>query len=489
MTFVLHIANDEGKPGYKQVVEALCQAISDGRLSAGEKMPSIRELAKSIAVSPATVTRSYEELARQGLIKTVQGSGAFVSDHVASPEIVEQWKPETEQPSHHDKLNIPLSAYGNMVMSESFLRQSPYLHSGAPLIEDLSLSRWRELLNRGIKFDDPALLAYESDPMGYLPLREALAAYLLRTRSVKCSAHQIAVFPQVEAGNDLIARLLIRPGDSVVFEDPCYPARLRGFRLHGANIVGIPVDQDGMVVDKLSALNETVRLVHVTPSHHDPLGFPLSIDRRHQLLEWAHKRGAFVMENDFDSEYFYGAPYLPAMQGLDEHDLVIYRYTFWRVLFPLVRMSILVLPRRLIPIIRRAQNFLGEAPLLEQKALADFIQEGHLDRHIKRTRSIYESRRVTLIRSLTQHFQRLPISTAGMHLLVTFPLHFVAADILACAEASGLEIADTCNYYYKVWPKPNEFMLGFAYYSNNAAIKTAVDKFATSLLNKSPTRP
>ena len=489
MTFVLHIAEDQGKPGYKQVVEALRQAIIDGRLSAGDKMPSIRELAKSIAVSAATVTRSYEELARLGYINTVHGSGAFVSDQILDQLAIEPWKPETAKPSHSDKAETPLSDYGKRVMEESFLRQSPYLHSGAPLVEDLSLSRWRELLNRGIKFDDPALLAYESDPMGYLPLREALAAYLLRVRSVKCSAYQIAVFPQVEAGNDLIARLLIRPGDAVVFEDPCYPARLRGFRLHGAEIIGIPVDRDGMIVEKLSDLKESVRLVHVTPSHHDPLGFPLSVDRRHKLLNWAHAHNAFVMENDFDSEYFYGAPYLPALQGLDEQDLVIYRYTFWRVLFPLVRMSILVLPRRLVPIVRRAQNFLGEAPLLEQKALAEFIQEGHLDRHIKRTRAIYQSRRVTLIRSLTQHFQRLPISTAGMHLLVTFPPHFAVEDILASAQQGGLEIADTCHYYYQATPKVNEFMLGFAYYSSDDAIKTAVDKFASALLSCSGNAP
>jgi GntR family transcriptional regulator/MocR family aminotransferase len=198
-------------------------------------------------------------------------------------------------------------------------------------------------------------------------------------------------------------------------------------------------------------------------------------------MEWAGKTQTFVLENDYDSEYSYGAPYLPSMQGMDTNDLVIYRYTFWRALYPLVRMSILVLPRRLAPIVQRAQQFLGEAPLLEQKALSEFIKEGHLERHIKRTRSIYEARRVALIQSLTQHFKRLPISTAGMHLLVTFPPEYSAEAIMLCGMESGLAIADTTEYYYSMPAARNEFMLGFAYYSDTNLIHAAVSEFARRL--------
>ena len=205
------------------------------------------------------------------------------------------------------------------------------------------------------------------------------------------------------------------------------------------------------------------------------------MSRRQALMDWAEKHQAFILENDYDSEYAYGVPYLPSMQGMDHYDRVIYRYTFWRALYPLVRMSILVLPKRLVPLVRRVRLFLGESPILEQKALSEFIKDGHLDRHIKRTRSTYEARRVALIQALTQHFSKLPITTAGMHLLVRFPRHLDGEQILAAGKESGLPIADTRAYYYAIPPRANEFMIGFAYCSSSESIHEAVSRFARKL--------
>lgn len=472
------------RPTYQRVAEALRKAIEDGRLPAGSKMPSVRDLADSLGVSAATVGRGFDDLAALGYIKTTRGSGAFVTDK--PPRYVADWR-SSEQPNENSMELLPLSDYGKRVIAEDFLGQSPVLNSGAPLIEDLAIKRWQEILTKCIKFDDRSLLAYEGDPMGYIPLREALAHYLLRARSVKCSPEQIAVFPQIEGGTDLILQLLISPGDVVVVEDPCgYPARLRGFRLRGAKVHAIPVDENGLMVQHLQEAPQNCKLVHVTPSHHDPSGVPLSMTRRQALLAWAERHNVLVLENDYDCEYNYGVPYLPALQGIDTNDRVIYRYTFWRALYPLVRMSILVLPRRLVPIARRARMFLGESPLLEQKALAEFIKDGHLDRHINRTRTIYEARRVALIQALTQHFKRLPMTTAGMHLLVKFPLEYEAETVLACGKQSGLAITDTINYYQTIQPPPNEFLIGFAYHPSTAHIHDSVAQFAKRLSDHQP---
>jgi GntR family transcriptional regulator/MocR family aminotransferase len=474
--------SDNDNPMYQRVAEALRKLIEDGRLSASEKMPSVRDLAMSLGVSAATVGRAYDDLSARGYIKTVQGKGAVVADN--PPHYTAVWH-DTQGEETVSQETLRLSDYGLKVMSERFLRQSPVLNSGAPLIEDLAIKRWQDILAKCIKFDDPSLLAYEGDPLGYLPLREALAAYLLRARSVKCTPQQIAVFHQIEAGNDLICQLLIAPGDAVILEDPCYPARHRGFRVRGANVIPVPVDENGLMVQHLQDAPGNCRLVHVTPSHHDPSGVSLSISRRQALLAWAEKHGAFILENDFDCEYSYGAPYLPSLQGMDNNDCVIYRYTFWRALYPLVRMSILVLPRKLVPVVRRVRMFLGESPLLEQKALAEFIKDGHLDRHINRTRSIYEARRVALIQELTHCFQKLHISTAGMHLLVRFPLSYDADELLRCGKECGLMMADTRAYYHAMAPVPNEFIIGFAYHPSTEQIRESVARFAQRLKQRS----
>jgi len=334
------------------------------------------------------------------------------------------------------------------------------------MLEELPLKRWRDCLKNSAKLEDPALLCYINDPFGLLSLREAIAGYLARSRFINCSPEQIAVFTSTEGGTDLLCRLLLKEGDHVAVENPGSPAIRLSFEMHGAVIHGIPVDEQGLVVDELEGMNEPIRIVWVTPSHHDPTGVVMSESRRRQLLEWAEAHDAFIIEDDFDSEFRYGDRPVAAMKGMDSSGSVIYRYNFWRVLFPMARIAFLVLPEPLASAVWRTRVLTErDVPIVEQRALADFINEGHLESHIRRTKALYARRRAALVQSLSKHFgKRLKISplSAGMHVLVQFSHAVAAEDVLVAARQSGLPLTSMAGRYIDGAGR-NEFLVAFAH--------------------------
>jgi len=483
MDFALTLSPDSRQPVYKQVSEALKSAILAGRLKPGEKLPSTRDLADSMNVSRFTVIRSYEELSAQGYIQTTSGSGTFVNKEIPGHLDDVRSKEELRAPVQHEMPMETLSVYGERVMSceeieDANVELFAELNYGAPTVDQLPLTRWKEMLYRATRFQDDNMLNYHSDAFGFMPLREAIADYLIRSRCVNCTPDRVVIFSGAQAALDLVGRLLIDRGDAVALENPGFPGARRSMLTHGAEIVPVPVDGQGMIVEHLQSLTERIKLAYVTPSHHDPTGVVLSLPRRIALLDWAKRTDSFIIEDDYDSEYRYGDKPMPSLQGLDESDCTIYLSTFWKVLYPVVRIGYIVVPRRMVRLLGRAKSLIErDFPLLEQKALTDFINEGHLERHIKRTRAFYAKRRAALVQSVTKQFgKQVFISpvTAGMHLLIRFSEAIDEEQVLAAARDSNVSLVSTVNHYISQRRK-GEFLMGFAHMPEDAIFSTVQD--------------
>lgn len=446
MALVLKLDNASTVPLHQQLYNELRQAILSGRLQCTQRVPSSRSLAKALAISRTTVLLSYERLLGEGYLKTIPASGTFVACQLPD-ELLQsttlQPLPPTSQP------RVELSTYGETLASLELplpTDQKPLINFsfyGKPALDEFPIQLWRRLLSRTYRANSIGL-EYSSDPAGYKPLREAIARYLTQSRAVRCDAEQVIIVNEAQQGLDLLARLLLNRGDRVVMEDPgCFEARYI-FQAQGAEVLPVPVDESGMVVESLSANTAPVKLAYVTPSHQFPTGAVLSLSRRLTLLAWAQQSGAMIIEDDYDSEFRYDDRPIPALQGLTVSDSVIYIGTFSKVLFPSLRIGYVIVPQRLAPVVARAR-WLGDrqSPLLEQHTLADFINEGHLDSHIRRMRILYAQRRQVLIQALTQQLENQVAvmgDNAGMNMMVQFQTHLSDAAIIDRAAQAGVKI-------------------------------------------------
>ncbi|MBW4643470.1 MAG: PLP-dependent aminotransferase family protein [Goleter apudmare HA4340-LM2] len=482
MDFVITIDSQADLPLHRQVYEELRRAILSGRLAPGQKLPSTRRLAKSLSISRSTVTQSYEQLLSEGYLETTVGSGTFVCRRL--PDDLLDTAPVESTPQQAGS-SISLSAYGESLTERSlFYLPEPEAQIsfsyGRPAFDQFPLNLWRQLLSRHCHADHD-VLDYASNSRGYQPLREAIAAYLARSRAVKCSAEQIIMIGGSQQGLDLITRLLIDRGEWVAVEEPGYLGGRRAFLAQGACLFPVSVDESGLLVSSLTTgITPNIKLIYVTPSHQFPTGALLSLPRRLELLTWAQKSGVMIIEDDYDSEYRYGERPIPALQGLDQSDSVIYVGTFSKVLFPSLRLGYLVLPHSLIDVFTRAKWLADrQSSLLEQYALTDFINEGHLERHTRRMRSLYDQRRQTLVQSLVSHFgDRVQIlgENAGMHLMVKIHTALNDAEIVQRAAQVGVGINSAYPYYLKANPG-GEFVLGYAEL-NEQRIQEGIDRLA-----------
>lgn len=336
MDFAINIDPDAPLPLHRQVYEELRRAILLGRLTSGGKLPSTRSLAQLLGVSRATVTQGYELLLSEGYLETIVGSGTFVCRQLPD-ELLNTAPIESKlQPSNS---LVPLSAYGKSLSDKAFLRIPEQaveisFSYGRPAFDQFPIDLWRKLISRHCH-SKAEVLDYTDNSLGYQPLREAIAAYLSRSRAVNCQAEQIIIVGGSQQGLDLITRILIDPNDGIAVEEPGYLGARRAFLAQGASLFPVPVDQSGLIVSKLTTgIIPKLKLIYVTPSHQFPTGAVLSLPRRLELLAWAHKTGVMIIEDDYDSEYRYGERPIPALQGLDQGNSVVYVGTFSKVLFP-----------------------------------------------------------------------------------------------------------------------------------------------------------
>jgi GntR family transcriptional regulator/MocR family aminotransferase len=448
----------------RQIYDAWRQAILSGHLPPGAKVPSTRELAQALPVARTTVSAAYDQLIAEGYLESRCGAGTFVCSDV--PDLL---VPSSRAPADEDAPSpVRLSEYGRRV-------EAPVARVGvAPGTIDLSkyspdLSRfpfdlWRRLISRHLREATPAVFDYAENGAGLPALRREIAAYVGRSRAVRCTPDQVIVVNGSQQALDLCARVLINPRDEVAVENPGYPGARLLFAAHGADVKAVRVDGNGLVV---SALPKHARIVHVTPSHQFPTGVPLSLGRRLELLDWARRRNAVIVEDDYDNEYRYrGAP-LPALQGLTRAVRVVYVGTFSNVMFPGLRIGYAILPQDLVETFARAKWASDRhTTLLEQAALAAFIRDGHLDRHVRRMRRVYGRRRDALVQALDQHFGRdvsIRGDAAGMYLLARFG----SRDVIARTHERRVALASTARYY-ALDPPEDEYILRFSALSERA---------------------
>ena len=465
MDLAIHLDRASTIPLYRQLIEEIRQGVLSGKLKPNQKLPSSRSLAQSLTISRSTVTQSYEQLESEGYLETRRSSGTYVCQ-----KIPDDWLRSTAIAPVTNKTiakNLPLSRFGTNLTSIGSLQgdepdREISFRYGNPAVEYFPMQQWRKLLAR---HHDCTLLNYTADSAGYLPLREEIASYLQRSRAVRCTSERVIIINGSQQALDLIARLVLNPEDWVAMEDPGYLGARYCFKGQFANIQPIPVNSEGLDVEALSNCSQQFKLVYITPSHQFPSGATLSLSRRIALLQWAEKTDTLIIEDDYDSEYRYGAQPIPALQGMDRSESVIYIGTFSKILFPALRIGYLVVPSSWIPVIRKAKWLCDRfCPILEQHALTDWIKLGHFERHIRRMRQLYDSRRQALVAALKRHFkQRVTIigENAGIHVMVKIQTALPDEVVIAKAAAVGVGLVSARQYYLKL-PSQGEFIFGYA---------------------------
>ena len=469
-------------PLHQQLYAELRQAILSGRLLPRQKLPSTRSIAQSLGVSRTTVTQSYERLQSEGYLETTVGSGTYVCAQL--PDDLMQ-SISIPAPLRSQPLTVPLSRYGATLAQTPFtLQPEPDLpisfRYGRPALSAFPLKLWRKLLSRRC-CAEPSWLDYATDFQGYFPLRQTLAQYLCRSRAVQCQPEQIVITNGTQQGLNLILRLLSEAGDAIAIENPGYLSARRIFQSHGARLIPIPVDASGLVVKQL--VHPAIRLVYITPSHQFPTGATLSLPRRLELLTWVQQSGALILEDDYDSEYRYGDRPIPALQGLDQNDSVLYLGTFSKVLFPALRIGYLVLPPNLVALFAQAKWLHDrQLPMLEQQVLTDFIAEGYLESHIRKMRSRYERCRQMLVQELNAQFGgqvTLFGEKAGIHLMVRLDTPLSDEEIIAQAAKVGVGLMSARSQYLGLGGD-SEFIFGYGEL-NETQIQIGVQRLAQAI--------
>jgi GntR family transcriptional regulator/MocR family aminotransferase len=409
----------EGGPLYRRIYRALKSSIRGGRLGPAARLPSTRTLAADLGVSRNTVMLAYEQLAAEGYVVGRQRSSTAVAAKVLAG-VTTAPKPSAAQSAPR------LSAYArrldaNPAVPASFSARTGLRYDfryGRPAVDEFPREIWRRLLAARARRASRDTLGYAS-PAGHAPLREALAEYLNRSRGLECDGEQIVIVSGSQQGIDLVARVLLDPGDTAVVEDPGYPGATIPFEAAGARLVRIAVDAQGLDVSRLPS---AARLAYVTPCHQFPSGVIMQLERRLALLDWARHSDAWLIEDDYVSEFRYEGSPLEALQALDHDGRVVYTGTFSKTLFPALRLAYLVLPRALVrPFLAAKWAADRFSPMLAQEALADFIASGQFERYLRRAGARNASRRRTLIAALRQHFgARVEIAgeNTGVHLMV-----------------------------------------------------------------------
>lgn len=411
--------NSGAHVGARQIYEALRDQIMALVYGTDGLLPSSRALAGEMGVARSTVTIAYEQLAAEGFIETRHGARPRVARSVVARE-------HARAASRPSTRKARLSAFGER------LRQNPPRWTEPPrgLVanfrygelapSDFPVLAWKRAVTAAMA-RKPERLAYD-DPCGSLRLRTALQGYLWRSRSVRCDVEQILVVNGSQQGLDICARLLLDANDRFVMEDPGYQMARHTFAATGAETVPVPVDADGLETARLDGV--TARLAYVTPSHQYPLGGVMPIGRRHQLLAWARRHDAYVIEDDYDSEYRYDTRPIPPLHALEGSDNVIYLGTVSKTLSPTLRIGYLVVPAGLRSLFAAGKQIMDRhTPLVEQDALAAMLEAGTYERHIRRVRRRNAERQQALLDALRRRFGdhvRIEGTAAGLHIVAWF---------------------------------------------------------------------
>ena len=430
---VPYIAFDRtsGMPLYQQIHEGLREAIISGRIPRGQRLPSTRALAAKLGVSRFPVISAFELLLEEGYVEGRPGSGTFVRQHVASQFTTLAALPLS---LHGAPANVAVARAARQTTSPED-RPGPFT-VGVPALDQFPREIWARLVRRHAlpAVDDLA----SGDPAGHLPLRRAISAYLRVVRAVDCDADQVLIVSGSQLGLRVALTALARGDAAVCVEDPGNRMAQRAVRQTVAEVIPVAVDRDGLNVARLDQVGVRAKAAYVRPSHQYPLGVAMSTPRRAQLLDWAERREAWIIEDDDACEFRYSGVPVPSLQGMRPSSRVVYLGTFSSVLFPALCVSYIVVPRELVTkCIRAREAFEPSAQPLSQLVLTDFLTEGHLARHLRRMQAVYAARRNALVDAIHEYaggILTVGNADAGLNLVAYLP---DAIDDLAIARRAA----------------------------------------------------
>jgi GntR family transcriptional regulator/MocR family aminotransferase len=438
-----------------EIYRQVRNAIADGRLRPGDCLPASRDLARSLKVSRTTVTVAYDRLVSEGFLNPRIGAGTYVSDHFV----------QASRNTKGRSTNCTLESrpiWTSIQVTGAFARSAKFdFRTGLPDVSRFPLEAWRRLMNREMRLEAKSRGIYEH-PAGLLALREAIARHVGVSRGVQTSAQDVTITNGAQQALDVVARCLIEPGDTVAVEDPGYTPPTLLFRSLGARVKGVPVDEQGMVVD---ALPREARLVYVTPSHQYPLGVTMSLPRRLALLEWAAKNNVAIVEDDYDSEFRFEERPLEPLLALDTSGRVIYVGSFSKTLLPTLRLGFLVSPSSLTPTIHKAK-YLSDwhTSTIFQAVLARFIDDGGFARHVRKLGRVYAERHKLIKDLVSRDFKdclSVVPSIAGLH--ITALAHESSERIAASVERAaqrGVSVQQLARFSIELPPRAG-LMFGY----------------------------
>jgi GntR family transcriptional regulator/MocR family aminotransferase len=460
-------------PLFRQLYLQTRAAILSRALRPGSKLPSTRELAAQLKISRTAVVSAYEQLLAEGYTIGRKGAGTYISSDL--PEPFTRGRGKRIEPARS-----PALLAGSFVDVTMQNDDRPF-NLGRTLIDARTLELWRKASARIFRRLEPVHLGY-GDPRGMIELRKAICDYLQAARAVKCDPEQIVVTAGTQQAVDIVIRVLRGP-QKVWVEDPGYPLTRQALRAAGAKLCPVPVDEQGIDVRSGIKLAPDARAVFVTPSHQFPTGVALSMPRRLELLAWARESGAWIVEDDYASEFRYGGRPLASLQGLDDGERVIYIGTLNKALFPGLRLGYAVVPRPLLRDFVTNRYLMDRQPsTLCQAVVTEFMQQGHFAGHIRRMRMLYREQRDALVSALVRRLgNRLTVEAPdqGMHLVAYTRKGISDTAMERPAREAGVIVRATSRMYMKAPPRSG-LMLGFCGYPRRT-IETAVARLAKAV--------
>jgi len=437
------VENGESSPMYRRLYDRVRSAILSGQLRPGQKIPSTRHLASELKVSRITVLGAFQLLSAEGYIESSTGSGTYVAKSIPDqvtrlgfgnqPRSIKPWGNTGSR--RVSQLSARLITFPSMPFGIEAFRV------GLPALDRFPVNVWSRLLASRWRQPRRELMDY-GGAMGFGPCRQAIAEYVTNVRGVCCDASQVMIVNGSQQGLEISARTLLDPGDPVWIEEPGYPGAVQAFGAVAGKLIPVQVDDEGLDVKEGIRRCPQARAAFITPSHQFPMGMTMSAGRRMMLLDWADRNNSWIVEDDYDSEYDFRNRPIAAVQGLDTNARVIYVGTFSKILFPSLRLGYLIVPSDLVSAfcrIRRASDIAHST--LEQAVLTDFIQEGHLARHIRRMRMLYMERNEILTAELKKQLGdsvELVSAQAGMHLVCLLPSAVEDTSIWQRATKAGI---------------------------------------------------
>ena len=487
--YAFEVSRAGNTPLFRQVYLQLRSAILSRRLRPGTKLPSTRELAAQLGVSRSAVVAAYEQLLAEGYTSGRHGSGTYISPDLPPPiggNVPRHKKPAAAITS----AATSMQAFSDFVDVTAQSDQRPF-NLGRTLVDARSIELWRKLSARAFGSLGPDHFGY-SDPRGTIELRKTICEYLQAARAVRCDPEQIVVTAGTQQALDIVIRVLPGLDKEVWIEDPCYPLTRQALLAAGATVRPIPVDAQGIDVGAGIATAPNARAVFVTPSHQFPTGVVLSMARRLELLAWGREKNAWVVEDDYASEFRYGGRPLASLQGLDENERVIYIGTLNKALFPGLRMGYAVVPHALLRAFVTARYLMDRQPsTLSQAVVSAFMEQGHFAAHIRRMRLLYREQRDELVAALRNRLGAdltVHAPDQGMHLVAFTRKGLKDTAIERVGRQHGVIVRAMSRLYVAAAPR-SALVLGFSGHPRQT-IMPAVERLAQAVAqSKLPSRP